>query len=76
MPTKAIPDGYHTVTPYLVMRDAARAIDRRLVVAEPVTVTVGDAAARLGDQELGRAGVATAERIDLQGRAGGRAEPD
>jgi PhnB protein len=27
MTTKAIPDGYHTVTPYLVMRDAARAID-------------------------------------------------
>ena len=27
MPTKAIPDGYHSVTPYLVMRDAAKAID-------------------------------------------------
>jgi PhnB protein len=27
MPTKAIPDGYHSVTPYLVMRDAAQAID-------------------------------------------------
>jgi PhnB protein len=27
MPTKAIPDEYHTVTPYLVMRDAAQAID-------------------------------------------------
>ena len=27
MPTKAIPVGYHTVTPYLVLRDAARAID-------------------------------------------------
>jgi PhnB protein len=27
MPTKPIPDGYHSVTPYLVMRDAARAID-------------------------------------------------
>ncbi|MGH8242173.1 MAG: VOC family protein [Steroidobacteraceae bacterium] len=27
MPTKAIPVGYHSVTPYLVMRDAARAID-------------------------------------------------
>ena len=27
MPTKAIPDGYHSVTPYLVMRDAARAIE-------------------------------------------------
>src|SRR5688572_8921725 len=27
MPTKAIPDGYHSVTPYLVMRDAVQAID-------------------------------------------------
>ena len=27
MSTKAIPDGYHSVTPYLVMQDAARAID-------------------------------------------------
>ena len=27
MRTKAIPDGYHSVTPYLVIRDAARAID-------------------------------------------------
>jgi PhnB protein len=27
MPTKPIPEGYHTVTPYLVMRDAARALD-------------------------------------------------
>jgi len=27
MAVKPIPDGYHSVTPYLVMRDAARAID-------------------------------------------------
>lgn len=27
MATKPIPDGYHSVTPYLVMRDASRAID-------------------------------------------------
>lgn len=27
MATKPIPDGYHSVTPYLVLRDAARAID-------------------------------------------------
>jgi PhnB protein len=27
MPTKPIPEGYHTVTPYLVLRDAARALD-------------------------------------------------
>lgn len=27
MAAKPIPDGYHSVTPYLVMRDAARALD-------------------------------------------------
>jgi PhnB protein len=27
MATKPIPEGYHSVTPYLVMRDAAKAID-------------------------------------------------
>src|SRR5262245_30493269 len=27
MPAKPIPDGYHTVTPYLISKDAARAID-------------------------------------------------
>src|SRR5215831_13548384 len=27
MPVKPIPDGYHTATPYLIVRDAARALD-------------------------------------------------
>src|SRR5438128_11637849 len=27
MPVKPIPDGYHTVTPYLFVRDAGRAIE-------------------------------------------------
>jgi PhnB protein len=27
MKVKAIPDGYHTVTPYLIVKDAARAIE-------------------------------------------------
>jgi PhnB protein len=27
MPVKAIPDGYHTVTPYLIVNDAARALE-------------------------------------------------
>lgn len=27
MPVKPIPDGYHTATPYLIVKDAARAID-------------------------------------------------
>jgi PhnB protein len=27
MPVKPIPEGYHTVTPYLIVKDAARAID-------------------------------------------------
>lgn len=26
MPVKPIPDGYHTVTPYLIMKDASRAL--------------------------------------------------
>ena len=27
MAVKPIPDGYHTVTPYLIVREAARAMD-------------------------------------------------
>lgn len=27
MPAKAIPEGYHSVTPYMTVRDAARAIE-------------------------------------------------
>src|SRR5262245_37437926 len=27
MPVKPIPEGYHTITPYLIIQDAARAID-------------------------------------------------
>jgi PhnB protein len=27
MPVKPIPEGYHTVTPYLIVKDAARALD-------------------------------------------------
>src|SRR6516162_3973034 len=27
MAVKAIPDGYHTVTPYLIVKDAARALE-------------------------------------------------
>ena len=36
MAVKPIPDGYHTVTPYLIVRDAARArgMDEAAVVRE------------------------------------------
>ena len=27
MPVKPIPDGYHSVTPYLIIKDAARALE-------------------------------------------------
>ena len=27
MPVKPVPDGYHTLTPFLTVRDAARAIE-------------------------------------------------
>ena len=57
MPTKAIPDGYHSVTPYLVMRDAARAIDfykRALNATETFRFdgpdgTIGHAEIKIGD---------------------------
>ena len=53
MPVKPIPDGFHTLTPHLVMKDASKAIDfykkafgaeeiARMVDA-PLTSTVGRA---------------------------------
>ena len=65
MPTKPIPEGYHSVTPYLVMRDASRAIDfykRALGATEKyrfdapggkiahAEITVGDSVIMLADE--------------------------
>jgi PhnB protein len=60
MPTKAIPDGYHSVTPYLVMRDAARAIDfykRALGATETFRLNapngkIGHAEIKVGDSVI------------------------
>jgi len=58
MAVKAVPDGYHTVTPYLIVRDAARAIDfykaafgavELFRMADPATGKVGHAELRIGD---------------------------
>jgi PhnB protein len=58
MPTKAIPDGYHTATPHLIVRDAAKAIDFYKKVfnakeltrfADPTSGKVGHAEIKIGD---------------------------
>ena len=57
---KPIPDGYHSVTPYLVIRDAARALDfykqafgaaEVMRLADP-TGKVGHAEIRIGDSVI------------------------
>ncbi len=48
---KPIPDGYHTATPYLIVHDAASAIDwyvRALTVDIPGAPIIVDTAVRMG----------------------------
>jgi PhnB protein len=58
MAVKPVPDGYHTVTPYLIVRDAARAIEfykaalgatELFRMADPSSGKVGHAEIRIGD---------------------------
>jgi PhnB protein len=53
MAVKAIPDGYHTVTPYLIIKDAAAAIDyyKRAFGATEV-VRMADAQGRIAHAEI------------------------
>lgn len=60
MPVKPIPDGYHTVTPYLIVQGAARAIDfykqafgasELMRLADP-SGKVGHAEIRIGDSPV------------------------
>jgi PhnB protein len=60
MPVKPIPDGYHTVTPYLIVKDAARAIEfyknafgatELMRMADP-NGKVGHAEIRVGDSHV------------------------
>jgi PhnB protein len=60
MPVKPIPEGYHTVTPYLIVKGAARAIDyyRKAFGAEEVMRMsypdgrVGHAELKIGDSHV------------------------
>jgi PhnB protein len=60
MPVKPIPDGYHTVTPYLIVNNAARAIDfykrafgaTELVRMEQPGGKVGHAEIEIGDSRI------------------------
>jgi PhnB protein len=57
---KAIPDGYHTVTPYLIVKDAARAIDfykaafgaTELLRMEDGNGKIGHAEIKIGDSPI------------------------
>ncbi|MDT3686987.1 MAG: VOC family protein [Pseudorhodoplanes sp.] len=61
MPAKAIPDGYHTITPYLIVQGAAKTIDfaRKAfgaeLVHEPMTMPDGrimHAEMKIGDSRI------------------------
>ncbi len=60
MATKAIPDGYHTATPYLTIKNAAEAIEfykRAFGAVEDMRVTgpqgrIGHAEIRIGDSKI------------------------
>lgn len=60
MPTKAIPEGYHTATPYLVVRNAAQAIEfykkafnaQELMRFATPDGKIGHAELRIGDSNV------------------------
>ena len=60
MPVKAIPDGYHSVTPYLICRGAAKAIDfykqafgaKELFRIDGPGDSVGHAEIKIGDSPV------------------------
>ena len=73
MATKAIPDGYHSVTPYLVLKGAAQAIDyykRVFGATEVMRMPAPDG--RIGHAELriGNSHVMLADEHPEQGYLG------
>jgi PhnB protein len=53
MAVKAIPDGYHSVTPYLIIRGAAKAIDYyKQVFGATEIMRMPDPSGRIGHAEL------------------------
>jgi PhnB protein len=53
MPLKPTPDGYHTATPYLIVREAARAIDfYKQVFGATELLRLADASGKVGHAEI------------------------
>lgn len=61
MPVRPIPEGYHSITPYLVISEAARAIDwykqafgaqQTLRMEDPTTGKIGHAEMKIGDSYI------------------------
>src|SRR3974390_2880876 len=67
MSTKPVPDGYHTVTPYLVLENASRAIEflKRALGAEVTFMMKGD------DGSVRHAEVKVGDSMLMLGQAGG-----
>ena len=61
MPVRPIPEGYHSITPYLVISEAAKAIDwykqafgaqQTLRMEDPTTGKIGHAEMKIGDSYI------------------------
>ena len=61
MPVRPIPEGYHSITPYLVISEAAKAIDwykqafgaqQTLRMEDPTTGKIGHAELKIGDSYI------------------------
>jgi PhnB protein len=52
MPVKSIPEGYHTVTPYLIVKDAARALDFYKKVFSAKELMRFDMGGKIGHAEI------------------------
>jgi PhnB protein len=53
MAVKPIPDGYHTVTPYLIVKDAARALEfYKKAFGATETMRLADPSGRIGHAEI------------------------
>jgi PhnB protein len=70
MPVKSIPDGYSTVTPYLIVRDGARALDfykRAFGATELYRLAAPDGKVLHAEMQVGNSRIMMAEEIPQMG---------
>lgn len=70
MPAKAIPDGYATVTPYLIVRDGAKALDfykRAFAATELYRLAAPDGKVLHAEMQIGNSRIMMAEEVPQMG---------